>query len=58
MSRSAGSPQEFYAPDYVDAGQDYYNQQYRARIIKNMQKKAKMLGFQSMPIQLLTTEVP
>jgi len=44
--------------DYVDAGQDYYNQQYQDRIIKNMQKKAKMLGFQLMPIQSLATEVP
>lgn len=44
--------------DYVDAGQDYYNQQYQDRIIKNMQKKAKMLGFQLTPIQSLAMEVP
>lgn len=44
--------------NYVDAGQDYYNQQYQDRVIKNMQKKAKMLGFQLTPIQALAVEVP
>jgi transposase len=37
--------------DYVDAGQDYYDQQYKERIVKNMQKRAHMLGFELTPIQ-------
>jgi len=44
--------------DYIDAGQDYYDQQYKARIIKNMQKRAQMLGFELTRIQTLTLEVP
>lgn len=44
--------------DYVDAGQDYYDQQYKERIMKNMQKRAHMLGFELTPIQTLTLEVP
>src|SRR3990167_1367648 len=44
--------------DYVDAGQDYYDQQYKERIVKNMQKRAHMLGFELTPIQTLTLEVP
>lgn len=47
-----------YGEDYVDVGQDYYNQQYQDRIIRNMQKKAKLLGFQLIPIQSVTVEVP
>jgi transposase len=43
--------------DYVDVGQDYYDRQYKARIIKNRQKRAKALGFELTPIQNLA-EVP
>ena len=31
---------------YVDAGQDYYEERYRTRIVKNLKKKAKELGFE------------
>ena len=41
----------------MDAGQDYYDRQYKARIIKNMQKMAMALGFELTPIQNLA-EVP
>lgn len=44
--------------DYVDAGQDYYDQQYKERIVKNMQKRALMLGFELTPISAFTSEVP
>lgn len=47
-----------YGEEYVDAGQDYYDQQYRNRVIKNMNRKAKLLGFQLMPIEQLAGEVP
>jgi transposase len=35
-----------YRVDYVDPGQDYYEQNYRERIIKNLQRKAQPLGMQ------------
>ncbi len=35
---------------YQDSGEDYYNQQYQGRIIKSMERKAKALGFQLIPI--------
>jgi transposase len=35
-----------YRVDYVDPGQDYYEQKYRERIIKNLQRKAQALGMQ------------
>lgn len=30
---------------YVDQGMDYYEDQYKKRVIKNMKKRAKQLGF-------------
>ena len=33
------------ARNYVDPGMDYYEQQYRDRLLKNLQKKAQSLGF-------------
>jgi len=44
--------------EYVDAGQGYYDQQYKERIVKNMQKRALMLGFELTSITALTSEVP
>ena len=32
--------------DYVDVGQDYYEQQYRQRVLKNLHRKAQALGYQ------------
>jgi transposase len=31
--------------EYKEAGQDYYEQQYRARVVKNLERKASTLGF-------------
>lgn len=38
-----------YRDQYLDPGQDYYEQKYRERIIKNLQRKAKELGLQLVP---------
>jgi len=38
-----------YRDAYVDPGQDYYQQQYQDRVIKNLQRKAKDLGMQLVP---------
>lgn len=34
-----------YGESYVDQGQDYYEQQYRERAIKNLKSRAKQLGY-------------
>ena len=38
-----------YGTEYVDQGQDYYEEKYRERIVKNLRKKAKSLGFKMVP---------
>jgi transposase len=35
-----------YGEEYVERGADYYEQRYKKRIVKNIAKKAKELGFQ------------
>jgi len=35
--------------EYVDQGQDYYEQQYRDRITKNLKKRAADMGFELVP---------
>jgi len=37
--------------EYNDPGQDYYEQKYRERVIKNLERRAKDLGLQLVPIQ-------
>jgi transposase len=34
---------------YVDAGQDYYERQYRDRVLRNLAHRAKALGFELIP---------
>lgn len=34
---------------YVDVGQDYYEERYQARVIQNLKRKAKYLGFELIP---------
>ncbi len=38
-----------YGTDYIDQGQDYYEKKYRDRVIKNLAKKAKSLGYEMVP---------
>jgi hypothetical protein len=38
--------------DYVDAGQDYYERQYRQRVVRNLEQRAKTLGFELVPTAL------
>jgi hypothetical protein len=35
---------------YVDAGQDYYEERYRSRVVQNLKRKAKELGYQFIEI--------
>ncbi|MFK0571561.1 hypothetical protein [Endozoicomonas sp.] len=35
--------------DYVDPGQDYYERQYKDRVMKNLKKKAEDMGFMLVP---------
>lgn len=43
-----------FGKDYEDTGATYYEEQYRARIIKSMQDKAQQFGFSLVPIPLET----
>ena len=36
---------------YVDAGQDYYEQQYRQRVLQNLQRKARAMGYQLVTVE-------
>jgi transposase len=36
---------------YVDAGQEYYEQRYRSRVIQNLKRKAQELGFELVATQ-------
>jgi len=36
---------------YVDAGQEYYEERYRSRVVQNLKRKAQDLGFQLVTIQ-------
>lgn len=47
-----------FGKEYEDSGQDYYEQKYKDRVIKNLAKKARLLGLELTPIQQLTEEVP
>ena len=35
--------------EYVDQGQAYYEENYRERALKNLSKRAEVLGFQLIP---------
>jgi transposase len=37
---------------YVDAGQDYYERQYKARVVRNLEQRARSLGFELVPTAL------
>ena len=36
--------------EYVDQGQDYYEEQYRERVMKNLKKRAASLGLELTPM--------
>ena len=38
-----------YKQEYKDPGQDYYQQKYQERVVKNLKRKAKALGFDLIP---------
>jgi len=42
---------------YNDPGNDYYEQQYRSRVLRNITRQAANLGFRLEPLQALGTEV-
>ena len=35
-----------YGKAYVDRGEEYYQEQYRATMVKNLKRRAKQLGFE------------
>ncbi|MDD5410651.1 MAG: hypothetical protein PHF31_04435 [Methylobacter sp.] len=36
--------------EYMDQGQEYYEEKYRQRVIKNLTKRAEQIGFQLIPM--------
>jgi transposase len=40
-----------YKQEYHDPGADFYEQKYRDRVVKNLQRKAKALGLELVPLQ-------
>ena len=42
---------------YVDAGQEYYEERYRSRVVQNLKRKAQDLGFELVTIQEATAAV-
>ncbi|HSH79549.1 MAG TPA: IS110 family transposase [Herpetosiphonaceae bacterium] len=39
-----------YGTEYVDAGQEYYERQYKERVVRNLTQRAKAMGFELVPI--------
>jgi transposase len=40
-----------FGTEYVDAGQDYYEQHYRSRVLRNLRKKAHDFGFELVAVE-------
>ncbi len=36
---------------YADLGQDYYEERYQLRVVQNLKRKAKQLGFELVAVQ-------
>jgi len=47
-----------YGQEYVDAGQDYYESQYRERALRNLVRRAKELGYNLVATQQPTPQPP
>jgi hypothetical protein len=43
-----------YRSEYTETGQDYYEKQYRDRLINNLNQRAKMLGFELIAMPLVS----
>ena len=41
-----------YGKAYVDRGAAYYEQQYRERVLKNLKRRAKPMGFELVPVRI------
>jgi hypothetical protein len=41
--------------EYYDPGQDYYEQKYRERVIRNLKRRAKDLGLDLVPQQVVVS---
>jgi transposase len=44
-----------YGTEYVDRGQDYYEREYTERVVQNLTRRAKELGFVLVPEAVETT---
>lgn len=46
-----------YGAEYNDPGADYYEERYRRRVLKNLEKKAKRFDLALVPFKVLSAEV-
>jgi hypothetical protein len=46
-----------YGTDYVDAGQQAYEKQYRDRVLTNLQRKARVFGYQLVQVEDIKDEM-
>lgn len=47
-----------YGQEYIDIGQTQYDAKYRVNLLKSLQKKARLLGFQLVDLSNVTVGVP
>jgi transposase len=40
--------------EYVDQGQDYYEERYRQRVVHHLSRKATAMGFRLIPVETIT----
>ena len=40
--------------EYVDQGQDYYEERYRQRVVHHLNRKANAMGFRLIPVEAIT----
>jgi transposase len=40
--------------EYIDQGQDYYEERYRQRVVHHLNRKANAMGFRLIPVEAIT----
>jgi transposase len=46
-----------YGTDYTDVGKEYYEQRYKSRVIRNLKKRARQLGYELVETMALNKHV-
>jgi hypothetical protein len=43
-----------FGTEYVDSGQDYYEQRYQSRVVAHLMRRAQQLGYQLIKIETIS----